>query len=683
MSLPTQSDHYLLVTDTVTGTSIRVPINTRHNTVASSAFAALKVPQTMPLPLTPQTTPVRIYDNGFKNTVVCTSKVSQLMAATDGANARLTYRGYGVEELVEKSTFLEVAFLLIHGELPSKEESHKWTDAVLEHTYVHAELEKQMTTFRHDAHPMGMLIATVASLSTFHPDANPALQGDAMYMKPKAVTTSADERLLAKTVANRNRAITRILGKVPTIAGFAYRNRMGRTYNSPMPNCSNYAENFLYMIDKLNEPNYIPDPRIVKVLDKMFILLAEHGSNCSTITMRHLTSSGVDPYTALSGAYGALFGERKASAVIDMLNLIGTPENVQPFLDLVKAKACVVKGDKGGLAAKKSDSGVPVAATRLQGFGHRIYKSTDPRCEIAKKLAFELFDLIGKGSLGSLALHLEETALSDSYFTSRNLYPNIDFWTAVVFHVLGFPSDMFPVLTAIPRTAGLIAHCQESLDDPEYKIYRPRQVYTGEFLREYVHDRAEIDVEGVEDAFVEGEGAGGYVKSLPAQANKRLSLSQAPAPLTDGIEAQKLLEFQGMIERTRASIKELARMSENNPATKKKYSAWVIRKSQDGIEAQSERLSKTQNELQDLLKKQEELLDLYMTHRSTKEAAAATSEATSPALAKVPLPEGGNASPPAGRPMERSASVNKLAAHPDLLAGSHSPRPIMKKPHDA
>ncbi|KAI9333844.1 citrate synthase-like protein [Obelidium mucronatum] len=560
-------EHFLTVHDPKTNTTIKVPINATFNTIPSSAFAG------------PQDCSNHSPSSLMNRQPLCASTI------------------------------------LVNGHLPSKAENDNWTQAIMSHTYVHTELEKQMTTFRYDAHPMGMLIATIASLSTFHPDANPALQGDGMYMKPKG----ADAKQIAKATANRNRAIYRILGKVPTMASYAYRNRIGRTYNAPMPNCNNYAENFLYMIDKLNEPEYIPDARIVKILDKMFILLAEHGSNCSTITMRHLASSGVDPYTALSGSYGALFGERKAAAVMGMLHLIGTPSNVPQFLQLVKEKKCIHKNSSTG-TLEFTEGGKP---TRLQGFGHRIYKSMDPRVKIAKSLALELFELIGKGEMGDLALALEEAALADSWFQSRHLFTNIDFWTAIVFHTLGFPADMFPVLTAIPRTAGLVAHWQESLDDPEYKIYRPRQIFNGAFVRDYVGDRAGLDEVVGDDEAAAASVSDGYAKSLPAEANKRLSLNSG------GIEEAKLAEFKNMIERTKHSIQELSALTggsptgSNKPPSPKsgytKIGAWVMGKSSSNDLYASEKLAKTQKELQDLLQQQQELLELYMVHRSQQQ----------------------------------------------------------------
>ncbi|KAJ3077097.1 hypothetical protein HDU98_008532 [Podochytrium sp. JEL0797] len=639
--------HFLTVKDVTTGATIQIPINAEHKTIPSSAFTALKLTQTTPLPTEPQQTPLRIYDPGFKNTVVCKSKISQV-DETD-----LRYRGYSVDDLVENSTFLEVAYLL--GELEHSlrgTQNDEWTNAIMQHTYLHAELEKQMTTFRYDAHPMGMLIASVASLSTFHPEANPALSGDAMYMKPKG----GDVKQISKVEVNRNKAIFRILGKVPTMAAYAYRNRIGRTYNDPMPNCTSYAENFLYMIDKLNEPDYVPNPKIVKILDKMFILLAEHGSNCSTITMRHLASSGVDPYTALSGSFGSLFGERKSSAVMIMLETIGSCENVPVFLQLVKDRKNVTKKSNGSLAAAAT-SGKP---TRLQGFGHRIYKHSDPRVAKAKSLALELFSLIGQDDMGTLALELEKAVTQDEWFQNRNLFPNIDFWCAVVFHTLGFPTDMYPVLTAIPRAAGFVAHWQESLDDPEYKIYRPRQIFWGEFVKDYAKDRSILDKED-DDVHASIDG---YVKSLPAEANKRLSLSTTAQ---GGIEEIKLIEFKMMIERTKASVAEITGLMKAGEATSPKLTtklgSWVMGKSGDSVS--SDKLAKTQKELQSLLLQQQELLELYTAHRKQQKDAIETGIAS------------GASTPPK---VSKSPSLNKLSlqVEPDLLAGSHSPRPILK-----
>ncbi|EGF79734.1 hypothetical protein BATDEDRAFT_35262 [Batrachochytrium dendrobatidis JAM81] len=479
----------LSITDSVSGTTIDVPIGV-NNTIAATAFTQFKIPQTCPLPDTPPNAntadeskvPLRLYDPGFKNTAVCKTTISSV----DGENGKLYYRGYDVEELVEKSDFLEVAYLLIYGDLPATQQVFDaWSKSVMHHTYLHTELANQMRTFRFDAHPMGMVIATVASLSTFHPEANPALKGDSLYMKPKIAAgknpTAEEAELIKSAETARSRAIYRILGKIPTIAANAYRHRLGRPYNAPMFNGNDYCENILYMMDRLNEPDYHPDPRLVKILNKVFILLAENGSNCSTIMVRHLSSSGVDPFTNLAGAAGALFGERKTAAVIQMLQKIGSVDKIDEYLLLVKQpgkNSEATDASLGGMSTRKS-------RVRLMGFGHRIYKTHDPRVRICKNLVLELFELMGKDHIGDIAIALEAKALADPYFTDRKLYPNIDYWMGVLFHTMQFPSDMFPVWMFIPRVAGMIAHLIENIDDAEFKIYRPRQVYIGSGRRSY------------------------------------------------------------------------------------------------------------------------------------------------------------------------------------------------------
>jgi citrate synthase len=296
----------LIVTEKTSGQKVEIPVI--NNSIPATSFAKFKIPQTTP-PAPSDTVPIRLFDPGFKNTAVCNTSISLVDPL-----GKLYYRGYNIEELFEKSSFLEVSFLLIYGDLPNELELEEWTRNIMNHTYLHSQTERQMLTFRYDAHPMGMMIATIASLSTFTPDANPAIHNDKnLYGIPKPTptsTTNPDPQTEFAT-KNRNKVIFRALGKVPTIASAAYRHRLGRDYNHPMYGSLSYCENLLYMMDTLNEPNYVPDPRIVKIIDRLFILLAEHGVNCSTVMMRHLISSGVDPYTALSGTAGALFGERK------------------------------------------------------------------------------------------------------------------------------------------------------------------------------------------------------------------------------------------------------------------------------------------------------------------------------------------------------------------------------------
>eukprot|EP00019_Armaparvus_languidus_P007696 CAMPEP_0168590656 /NCGR_PEP_ID=MMETSP0420-20121227/6687_1 /TAXON_ID=498008 /ORGANISM="Pessonella sp." /LENGTH=460 /DNA_ID=CAMNT_0008626335 /DNA_START=43 /DNA_END=1422 /DNA_ORIENTATION=- len=423
-----KADRTLTITDSETGESIEVPV--KNGTIAATELSKLGV---------------RSYDPAFFNTAICSSKITYI----DGDNGILRYRGYDIEQLAEKSTFLEVAFLLIHGHLPNKSESETWNTTIMSHTFVHENLTQLMKTFRYDAHPMGMVISSVAALSTFYPDANPTLnQGKDIYKDPKMI----------------NKQMFRIIGKLPTIAACAYRHRIGRPYNLPVNHLS-YTGNFLYMMDRLSESNYVPDPRLAKALDVMFILHADHELNCSTAAMRHVASAGTDPVTAVAAAASALYGPLHGGAneaALRMLKRIGTPENVPAFVEKVKNKEEL-----------------------LMGFGHRVYKNYDPRARIIKQVAHEVFEICGRDALVDVALKLEEVALHDSYFIERKLYPNVDFYSGLIYSALGFPTDMFPVLFTIPRTVGWLAHWYESLGD-NGKIFRPRQIYNGEPQRDFV-----------------------------------------------------------------------------------------------------------------------------------------------------------------------------------------------------
>jgi citrate synthase len=388
---------------------------------------------------------LRSYDPGYMNTITCTSTISFI----DGEKGILEYRGYPIEDLAEKCSFLEVAYLVIWGELPTQRELSAFSKKVMEHTFVHEDLLGMMTSFRYDAHPMGMLCSAVAALSTLHPEQNPSLVGESVYKNKKI----------------RNKQIYRLLGCVPTIAANAYRHRIGREYNKPHENFG-YVENFLYMLDRLNEKNYKPHPKLVKALEILFILHAEHELNCSTAAVRHLASSGVDVYTAIAGATGALYGPKHGGAneaVLRMLEQIGKKENIPQFIESVKNRKSL-----------------------LYGFGHRVYKNYDPRAKIIKKVADDVFEIVGKEGLIEIAIELERIALSDPYFIERKLYPNVDFYSGIIYKALGFPTDMFPVLLMIPRTVGWLAHWNEFLDDPENKIIRPRQHYVGHNTRNYV-----------------------------------------------------------------------------------------------------------------------------------------------------------------------------------------------------
>mmetsp|Transcript_62878 Transcript_62878/g.73164 ORF Transcript_62878/g.73164 Transcript_62878/m.73164 type:complete len:480 (-) Transcript_62878:173-1612(-) len=424
----------LSVTDNRTGKKYELPI--KHDYINANDIGKISGPDGEVL---------RSYDPGYMNTIACTSRISYI----DGDKGILTYRGYPIEQLAEKSTFLEVAFLLIYGELPTAQDFEIWQKKIMTHTFIHTDVGTMMQSFRYDAHPMGILVSTLATVSTLHPEANPALAGEKVYNDKKV----------------RNKQIHRLLGTVPTLAANAYRHRIGRNYNKPQKDLG-YIENFLYMMDRLNEPKYKPHPKITRALDILFILHAEHELNCSTAAVRHLASSGVDVYTTMACAAGALYGPRHGGAneaVLRMLDAIGKKENIAQYVQDVKDR-------------KKL----------LFGFGHRIYKNYDPRAKIVRKIAEDVFEILGKEPLIEIAVELEKIALNDEYFIKRKLYPNVDFYTGVIYKALGFPTDMFPVLFTIPRVAGWIAHWTEFLDDPENKIVRPRQNYVGYQHRDYI-----------------------------------------------------------------------------------------------------------------------------------------------------------------------------------------------------
>jgi citrate synthase len=378
------------------------------------------------------------YDPAFSNTASTRSAITEV----DGDKGILLYRGYPIEQLCEHSTFLEVAYLILNGELPTAAELSTWTDQIVHHTFVHENIKELMQAFRYDAHPMGMFISVVAALSSFYPEA--------------AQVEDAENRLYQ---------ITRLIAKVPTIAAFSYRHNRGLPYVYPNNNLS-YSGNFLSMMFKMSEPVYQVNPALEQALDVLFIMHADHEQNCSTNAMRAIGSSRVDPYSALAGAAAALYGPLHGGAneaVLRMLAQIGDVRNVPAFIDRVKA------GDG-----------------RLMGFGHRVYKNYDPRARLIKRVADQVFEVTGRNPLIDIALELERIALQDDYFVSRKLYPNVDFYSGIIYQVMGLPVDLFPVLFAIPRTVGWLAQWQEMITDPEQKIARPRQVYTGPARRDYV-----------------------------------------------------------------------------------------------------------------------------------------------------------------------------------------------------
>ena len=379
------------------------------------------------------------YDPGFTTTASCRSSITFI----DGERGILRYRGYPIQELAEESTYLETAYLILYGELPTEKQLDEWVRNITHHTMIHEYVKKFMEGFHYDAHPMGMLVGTVGALATFYPEAK----------------NIHDEKA-------REKSIWRLIAKMPTIAGFAFRHSRGLPYAYP-DNDLSFTGNFLNMLFKTTELRYEPDPILEKALDVLFILHVDHEQNCSANAMRSVGSSHSDPFSATAAAAAALYGPLHGGAneaVLRMLNQIGSKDKVPEFIKGVKS------GETG----------------RLMGFGHRVYKNYDPRAKIIKGMADKVFSVTGKNPLLEIALELEKIALQDDYFVSRNLYPNVDFYSGIIYQAMGFPVDMFPVLFAIPRTAGWLAQWQEMLLDPDQKIARPRQVYTGSDQRAYL-----------------------------------------------------------------------------------------------------------------------------------------------------------------------------------------------------
>ena len=413
----------ITITDNRTGESREIPI--LNGGVAASDFSKL-------LP------GVWFYDPAFMSTAACESSITYL----DGEAGVLRYRGYPIEQLSENSSYLEVAYLLLNGELPTAEQYTEWSHEITYHTFIHENVRKRfLEGFHYDAHPMGMMVSAVAALSTFYLDAQDIV----------------DPAVLHKQ-------IVRLIAKMPTLAAAAHRFSVGMPFVYPDNNLD-FSANFLSMMWKVAEPRFEPDPILVKALDVLFILHADHEQNCGTTSMRTVASSHADPYSATAAAAAALYGPRHGGAneaVIKMLNEIGSIDNVEAYIQTVKEGKRV-----------------------LQGFGHRVYKSYDPRATIIKQTADKVFSVTGKNPLLDIALKLEEIALSDDYFISRRLYPNVDFYSGLIYQAMGFPLEMFTVLFAIPRTAGWLAHFKELLEQ-DLKITRPRQLYIGADERNYV-----------------------------------------------------------------------------------------------------------------------------------------------------------------------------------------------------
>ena len=413
----------ITVTNNRTGESREIPIE--HGGIAAAEFSKVAPG-------------IWFYDPGFMATATAKSSITYL----DGDAGILRYRGYPIEQLAEQATYLEVAYLLNHGELPTKEQSDAWTKEITYHTYIHENMRKRfLDAFNYDAHPMGMLISSIAALSTYYKEAKDIKNPEVMHQQ-----------------------VVRLIGKMPTLAAAAHRYSVGMPFVYPDNNLG-YAENFLSMMWKVAEPQYEANPVLARALDVLFILHADHEQNCGTTAMRTVGSAHGDPYVATAAATAALYGPLHGGAneaVLKMLTKIGSIENVPAYIEAVK------RGE-----------------VKLQGFGHRVYKNFDPRATIIKKTAYDVFAVTGKNPLLDIALKLEEIALKDDYFISRRLYPNVDFYSGLIYQAMGFPAEMFTVLFAIPRVSGWLAHFQELLSQ-DAKIARPRQLYVGPEVRDYV-----------------------------------------------------------------------------------------------------------------------------------------------------------------------------------------------------
>ena len=418
----------LSVRDNRTGREYDIPV--ADGVIRGSDLAKIKTADDEP--------GLALYDPGFVNTASCRSAITYI----DGDKGVLEYRGYPIEQLAGSASYLEVAYLLIHGELPDKAQYESWVHEITYHTFVHENVKTFMQGFRYDAHPMGMMLASVGALSTFYPESRSIEDPD-----------------------NRHMQTVRMIAKMPTLGAWAFRHAQGKPYVYP-DNDLSYAANFLAMLFKMSEPQYAADERLVKALEVLFILHADHEQNCSTNAVRSVGSSQVDPYSAVAAGIAALYGPLHGGAneaVLRMLRKIGSVDDVADYIDCVKT-----------------------GKERLMGFGHRVYKNYDPRAKIIKQACDDVFDVTGVNPLLKIALELEKIALEDEYFVSRKLYPNVDFYSGLIYEALSFPPEMFTVLFAIPRTSGWLAQWLELVGDDEQKIARPKQVYTGARTRDYV-----------------------------------------------------------------------------------------------------------------------------------------------------------------------------------------------------
>ncbi len=418
----------LTITDNRTGKSFEVPIE--NGTIKALALRDIKE--------SPEDFGLMSYDPAFTNTAHCKSRITMI----DGDKGILNYRGYPIEQLAEHSTYLEVAYLILNGELPDRRQQEEWVHSITHHTFLHETMKRFIEAFRYDAHPMGIMVSAVAALSTFYKEASNIFDP-----------------------VGRRSQMVRLIAKMPTLAAFAYRASVGLPFVYP-DNDLSYTGNFLNMLFRMAESKYRPNPVLERALDVLFILHADHEQNCSTLAMRAVGSSHPDPYSAVAAGVAALYGPLHGGAnemVLRMLKEIGSKDRVPEYIQRVKQ-----------------------GQTRLMGFGHRVYKNYDPRARIIKQIADQVFEVAGRNPLLDIALELERIALQDDYFVSRKLYPNVDFYSGLIYQSMGFPVETFPVLFAIPRTSGWLAQWEEMLLDPEQKISRPRQVYAGAPRRDYI-----------------------------------------------------------------------------------------------------------------------------------------------------------------------------------------------------
>ncbi|KAJ3714181.1 peroxysomal citrate synthase [Lentinula raphanica] len=448
--LPASSHNTLTVRDNRTGKSIEIAIE--DNSIPATSFKTLSAPRGKEEREENETEKgLRVSDKGFLNTAVMRSRITYI----DGEAGVLRYRGYPIEQLALHSSHLETAYLLIYGCLPTSSQLKIWESEVMHHSVVHADAEQFFRSFRYDAHPMAILTSAFAYLGSYYSEANPSLQGQALYTKGTP-----------DSLAVMDKQIYRLIGKATTLAAMAYRVRQGRSFVTP-PTGLSYTGSFLYQMDHLGEENYKPNPVLEKALDVLFLLHADHELNASATTVLQTGSSLVDPYSAIAAGCASLYGPLHGGAneaVIRMLISIGSPANVPAFIEAVKKREKV-----------------------LSGFGHRVYKTSDPRSFIVRRTADEVFQVTGKDELLETAMALHEGAMKDEYFIKRRLAPNVDFWSGLIYRAMGFPLDFFPVLFAVPRVVGWLAHWRQMMLQPGgVKIWRPRQIYVGESKREYV-----------------------------------------------------------------------------------------------------------------------------------------------------------------------------------------------------